>query len=59
MKNSSIDAVLGEISQKPALVNFVVPGMTFILTKILEDITNTEDQRLVKKLIDSLDTWEK
>jgi hypothetical protein len=59
MSNNSIDAVLGEISKKPTLVNFIVPGMTFILAKTLEDITNPEDRRLVKKLIDSLDTWEK
>ncbi|MGP4009193.1 hypothetical protein [Streptomyces sp. 4N124] len=59
MKNSSIDAVLGKISEKPPLVSYVVSAMTFSLAQIRSDITDEKDQALVEELIDKLDTWEK
>ncbi|MCG6495470.1 hypothetical protein [Kitasatospora sp. A2-31] len=59
MGSRSVDAVLGEISEKPALASFVVSAMTFALAQIRSDIINEKDRHLVEKLIDNLDTWEK
>ncbi len=58
MRNSSVDVVLGEIAEKPALVNYLVSAMTFGLAQARNDITDEEDRVLVERLMDNLDTWE-